>query len=97
VALYRIAQEGLNNAVRHAEASQIEVSLHCRPGYASLEIRDNGRGFDPQHAPSGGHLGLRIMQERAETAGARLFITSRPGDGCTLAVRWSLTGQEGAP
>jgi signal transduction histidine kinase len=95
VALYRIAQEGLNNAVRHAEASQIEVALHGQPGYASLEIRDNGRGFDPQHPPSGGHLGLRIMQERAETAGAHLFITSRPGDGCTLTVRWSLTGQEG--
>lgn len=92
VALYRIAQEGLNNAVRHAEASEIELSLHCRPAYTSLEIRDNGRGFDPQRPPSGGHLGLRIMQERAETAGARLKIISRPGAGCTLNVRWSPTG-----
>jgi PAS domain S-box-containing protein len=94
VALYRIAQEGLNNAVRHAEASDIKVWLQCRPGYTYLEIGDNGRGFDAEQAPGGGHLGLRIMQERAETAGARLHLHSRPGDGCTLRVYWPDGGPE---
>jgi PAS domain S-box-containing protein len=94
VAFYRIAQEGLNNALRHAEASAIEVCLDCQPGYTQLEIRDNGRGFDPQRAPSGNHLGLRIMQERAETAGARLLIASQPGAGCSLNVRWPHPDQE---
>lgn len=88
VALYRIAQESLNNALRHAEASDIEVCLLCRQGQATLRIQDNGRGFNSQQLPPGGHLGLRIMRERAETAGANLTIHSQPGTGSTLEVNW---------
>ncbi len=87
VGLYRIAQEALNNIARHADANQVSVDLVCRDGQAELEIRDDGVGFPPGEA-SAEHLGLRIMQERAEAISAKLTVHSRPGAGTTVAVRW---------
>ncbi len=91
VALYRIAQEGLNNVVKHAGASQVEVRLGCQPGRVELRIRDDGRGFDPEKVPSD-HFGLGIMRERAEGVGAELLIDSQLGRGTEIQVVWKEKG-----
>ena len=87
VGLYRIAQEALNNIARHAEAEQVTLSLTCHPEQAELIIRDNGIGFEPGGS-SAEHLGLRIMQERADAIGAQISIQSNPGKGTTVRVYW---------
>jgi PAS domain S-box-containing protein len=83
--LYRIASEALHNVVNHAEADGATVSVTVDPGNLRLEIRDDGAGFD-QDAPHPGHLGLSTMAERAKTIGARLAVTSAPGQGTTVSV-----------
>jgi signal transduction histidine kinase len=88
VALYRVAQEALNNVVKHSGASQAEIRLLCKGESADLTISDNGAGFDP-HRVSPKHLGLRIMQERAEAVGAALKVTSSEGHGTKVMVVWS--------
>ena len=87
IALYRIAQEALNNIVKHARASMATVELHCRPGYARLRISDDGRGFDPATVQRG-QLGLDIMRERAQATGAELRIESQRGEGTDVLVEW---------
>ena len=101
VALYRIAQEALNNAVKHAQASQVEIGLRCEtltplPSPSQGEgagvrvelcIGDDGCGFDPSRVPPD-RLGLCIMRERAQAVGARLAIESEPGHGTQIAVVW---------
>ena len=89
VAIYRIAQEALNNAIRHAMASEIIVRLQCGPKYARLEIKDNGCGFDLESTPPGQHLGLKIMRERASSIGVSLEILSRSGEGTQVVLIWS--------
>jgi two-component system nitrate/nitrite sensor histidine kinase NarX len=86
-AFYRIAQEALNNIAKHARASEALVNLRCRPEEVWLQIRDNGRGFDPA-AVSPDHLGLGIMHERAEAVGATLKIESQRGQGTEVTVTW---------
>ena len=77
-ALYRVAQEALHNALRHAGASGVTVTLSTTPRLVVLEVSDDGHGFAPD-APSGGPgLGLESMRERAATAGGRLAIRSGP-------------------
>ncbi len=100
IALYRIAQEALNNVAKHAHASQVWVSLRCSPpdgegrvGTVTLSIRDDGRGFDPELVPPD-HLGLGIMRERAEAAGATLTIESRHGRGTEVSVLWAAEEEE---
>lgn len=86
VALYRLAQEGLTNAVKHSGASKIEVVLcaHCASHSVDLEIRDNGRGFDPQNLGAG--VGLRGMQDRATALGGTLTLDTAPGKGAHVRV-----------
>ena len=88
VALYRIAQEALNNVAKHAGASQATVSLRCHPEGVKLLIEDDGRGFDPSRI-SPEHLGLGIMRERAEAVGAALTIESEIGHGTEVMVVWT--------
>ncbi len=88
IALYRIAQEALNNVAKHAKATQVEVRLHCESGQVRLTVRDNGRGFDPSRVPSE-CLGLGIMYERAATVGAHLTIDSHIGQGTQVRVAWT--------
>lgn len=88
--LYRIAQEALQNAVKHAQANRLEVCLACEPEFLRLEVRDNGVGFDPTAAYPG-HLGLRSMRERAERAGGKLDIESTPGRGTQIRARFPLS------
>lgn len=82
--LYRIVQEGLNNAVKHARAQQVTVILHYHDDALDLEVRDDGRGFDPAHP--GGGMGLRGIEERVARIGGRLTIKSTPESGTTLKV-----------
>jgi signal transduction histidine kinase len=88
IALYRIAQEALNNAARHAGASTVDLALRALPHGAELRIADNGRGFDTARVVSG-HLGLGIMRERADTIGARLTIESERARGTVVTVTWT--------
>ena len=88
IALYRIAQEALNNIAKHAEATQAELTIHCHPGGLSMMIRDNGRGFNPAKI-SPEHLGMGIMEERADNIGASLTITSQSDKGTQVQVYWS--------
>ncbi|OYT68936.1 MAG: histidine kinase, partial [Chloracidobacterium sp. CP2_5A] len=84
-ALYRIAQEAMHNVARHAHATRVELSLLNADGALTLEIRDNGKGFDPAQ-PYPGHLGLKSMPERAAHIGGAFHIESRPGAGTVITV-----------
>lgn len=92
VALYRICQESLNNIAKHAKASHVEIDVRYaeRPGGLVLRIRDDGCGFDPSQATPSGHYGLSMMRERAEMINADLKITSQPGQGTELVLRWGM-------
>jgi signal transduction histidine kinase len=89
VALYRIAQEALNNIAKHAVAGQATIGLSCTDDEVILSIRDNGRGFDPNDT-SPENLGLGIMYERAAAIGTTLKIESEPGKGTQLTVIWPI-------
>jgi len=94
VALYRVAQEALNNAVKHSGAKETKIKLACEEGSADLTISDNGSGFDAG-AVSPESLGLRIMQERAEAVGATLKVEGRVGRGTRVRARWSGARRKG--
>src|SRR5215211_1962464 len=85
--VFRIAQEALQNALRHADAERIEVRLEDGGGRLALSVADDGRGFDV-HAPGvrGRRLGLTSMEERAAELGGRLAISSRAGEGTTVRL-----------
>jgi signal transduction histidine kinase len=89
-ALYRIAQEALNNIAKHARAQRVEVLLERRPDCVLLIVEDDGVGFDATKPASGPHgFGLVGMEERAALVGAHLEIESAPGQGTTILVRMS--------
>jgi two-component system NarL family sensor kinase len=85
VGLYRIAQEALANVARHAQARHTELRLLGTPAQVTLEVADDGRGFDADQRPAGS-FGLVGMTERARLMGGQLQITSRPGHGTRLSV-----------
>ena len=87
VALYRIAQEALNNVAKHAQASQASVHLHSTPSKIELTVSDDGRGFVFDHIRPE-HLGLGIMRERADSIGATLDVHSQPEQGVTVTACW---------
>ena len=73
--VYRLVQESLTNIGKYAEATQIVISLHSMDGYATVEVRDNGKGFDSNAISSSSH-GLSGMRHRVEAAGGRLTVTT---------------------
>jgi signal transduction histidine kinase len=85
-ALYRIAQEAMQNIARHAHATRVELTLQRRDHQLVLEIRDNGKGFDPSR-DFPGHIGLQSMPERAAHVGGEFQIQSQPGSGTVITVR----------
>ncbi len=89
VTVYRIAQEALTNALRHAQARTIRLELATRLGRLRLEIRDDGCGFDPSRRRTTA-LGLLSMEERALALGGRLTVTSLPGQGTTIVLECPL-------
>jgi signal transduction histidine kinase len=88
IALYRIAQEALNNAINHAHARRVWVTLDCSSASVRLEVGDNGRGFDTSTPPAG-QLGLKIMRERAEAVAADLSIDSEIKRGTVVRAAWT--------
>jgi two-component system nitrate/nitrite sensor histidine kinase NarX len=93
VAIYRVCQEALNNVAKHAAASTVEINLRHAGAALELSIRDDGRGFVTERSTSG-HYGLSMMHERAEAVGAQLSITSQPGHGTELTIRWKEAGKK---
>jgi signal transduction histidine kinase len=87
VALYRIAQEALNNVARHSGGSQALLKLHCQGEQVELIVTDQGYGFDVERLSTDG-MGLSIMRERAEDIGAAFSIHSQPGKGTKISVVW---------
>ena len=90
-ALYRISQEALNNIVKHAQATHVDVKLSIGDNTAVLNIFDNGVGFEQLTVPSRPSrerksLGMTSMRERAELAGGQLEINSKPGQGTAITV-----------
>ena len=94
IAYYRIAQEALNNIAKHSGATRATVGLTCED-VLQLRIEDDGTGFDPA-SPSSGRLGLGIMEERAQSIGARLKVEAKPGVGTAISVSWKPPGRGAA-
>jgi signal transduction histidine kinase len=86
--LLRIAQEAVTNALRHAEASQIDVEIAFDPRLLRMTVADNGRGFQPSGQTTGvnGHFGLKGMRERAAGIDAKLKLDTAPGAGTKLSI-----------
>jgi signal transduction histidine kinase len=84
VALFRVAEEAVANAARHANASRVDLRLRGWEGALELEIVDDGRGFDPTSTIA---LSLVAMRERLSAMGGQLEIVSGPGQGTRIAAR----------
>lgn len=88
--LYRVFQEGLNNIAKHADAHSVDIDISKQGGIISLQISDDGKGFDvdklPSVDPGKGGLGLQGIRERVSFVGGHLSLVSKPGAGTTLIV-----------
>jgi len=84
--IYRIAQEGLTNIVKHAHSHHLSIRLRYDENAVHLELEDDGIGFDPESAKQNGGLGLRGMEERVRQLGGQLQIASAPGQGTRVQV-----------
>ncbi len=84
--LYRIAQEALNNALKHAVPRSVFLRIRAEAGRVVLEVEDDGRGFEPTAVSDKGGMGLTSMRERAERLGGSYALVSAPGDGTTVRV-----------
>ena len=83
---YRVAQEALENVVRHANATELVFTLHLRDDVLQLIVFDNGQGFEEEAVE--GHYGMQGMRERALTIGATLSIISHPGEHTQVGLTW---------
>lgn len=86
VHLYHLAQEAINNAIKHSGASRIEVGLHVQNDRGRLYIEDDGHGFDPEAGYAG--IGLKIMHYRAELIHAKVIMTSGCDGGCRIEINF---------
>lgn len=90
--VYRIVQEALHNALRHAHADEAYVRMEWLEDRLRVTIRDNGSGFDPEQAAKPTSLGLLSMRERATAIGGTLEIASRPGTGTAVVFELPMGG-----
>jgi signal transduction histidine kinase len=81
--VYRLVQESLTNMGKYAEATHAEISLHSFDSYITVEVKDDGKGFDSMKVGSASH-GLAGMRHRVEAAGGRLTVVSSPGEGTRI-------------
>ena len=89
--LFQIAREALNNTIKHAHAIKILLNVQKGSDKVSMEISDDGIGFDPETACQEGCLGLVSMKERAKSHGWVLLIESSPGNGTKIKVEAKLS------
>jgi two-component system, NarL family, sensor histidine kinase UhpB len=88
ITIYRIIQEQLNNILKHAEASSVNIKINTKGDSIILSISDNGKGFDTQHPGNG--VGMINIQNRAELFNGKVEIDSAPGMGCSLKVELNI-------
>jgi len=88
VSIYRIVQEQLNNIMKYAEASRIDVFIHQQPDRLSIRVKDNGIGFDSTQQRTG--IGITNMISRVNVFGGKIQIDTAPGKGCVLSVHFCL-------
>jgi signal transduction histidine kinase len=101
VAMFRIAQAAVTNAVRHAGASTLWIALEVQDGVATVKVQDDGAGFDldavgAKPALGSGGMGLRVMQERVQALGGRIEILTAPGTGTLVKASFPLQAMEDA-
>lgn len=99
LAVYRIAQEALHNAARHADATSVCVLISYEPDVFRMSINDNGKGFDPESVRQGvlPRMGLISLQDRAESIGGRLKLESQPFHGTHLEFVLPLSSVDSVP
>jgi two-component system sensor histidine kinase UhpB len=99
ISLFRISQEAVNNILRHAAASSVQINISLQPQTILLQVRDDGHGFNLQAASltalSSHHLGILGLRERAEMLGGQVELISSPGQGTDLKVCLPLSGTIG--
>lgn len=88
--VFHIAREGLMNALKHANASDMWIAVTEDADDIVLELRDNGVGFDPEAPGPEGHFGMAMMRERAKVGGGTCEVESAPGQGATITVRFPI-------
>jgi PAS domain S-box-containing protein len=93
IALYRMAQEALTNATKHASPKAVSILIHRTPSEVRLVVEDDGRGFDDSAMLSESQLGLVGMRERAHLAGGSMTLESSPGNGTTVCIRVPISAQ----
>lgn len=89
ILLYRVAMQALANVREHAEADRVDIAVASDGRRVTMAITDDGRGFDSailEHDARPGHIGLRVMRDRAQALGGEVTITSAPGEGTTVSV-----------
>ncbi|MBV9543838.1 MAG: sensor histidine kinase, partial [Chloroflexi bacterium] len=97
IVLYRLAQEALNNAVKHAQAHNVDLELSYLEDGVALRVSDDGCGFSYEPTVgAAGHFGLRIMRERAESINAAFQLETEPGAGTVVQVTWRETEDSAA-
>lgn len=89
--IFYIYREALNNAVRHARASRVEVNLTWTPESLAIRVEDDGCGFDPQATRLGSHFGLVSMRERTSAFNGEFSLVSAPGRGTRITFRFPLS------
>lgn len=86
IVLFRIVREALMNALKHAQATQIEVGIEYDGNHLCVEVKDDGKGFDTSQKSD--HHGLFFIRERSRFLGADLYLQSEVEKGCSVRVRW---------
>ncbi|MDM0111823.1 histidine kinase [Variovorax sp. J22R133] len=94
LALYRAAQEGITNAMRHGKAHHLQLTVLVQAGEVRLELIDDGEGLPPDGLPRGEHYGLRWLAERVQGLGGQFDIANAPSRGARLTVRLPVAGAE---
>lgn len=99
--VFRVAQEALANVVKHAQAKRVDIELQCRDGYASLLVRDDGCGGDPEKAlarsAESASSGLGGIRDRVRLFGGRLRVESTPGAGFNVTAKFPIHDLERSP